>query len=332
MGDSDAWVAVALPRSRAPHPMAPTVLLAACALSPAFALAGEPPPTPTPDAESIREEALALYGERCGVRPGTAREHFALADWERLIDEGRTPADLLDLAQSIPTDCTSISFRAAVLVRGPGDGAEIVAPGPTSVAPVEPTAPPPGDVLPDPAQLRGIQDDAIRTLGPVTTMGWAFTATGLTFLGVGLGAILDGHDAGPLPTIGNALFMTSLFVSSAVGAGVLRTLPWEYRHRPLRTVTTLAFVIGVVALAVESAILLVAADTLARGLDDPFPSDLIWILAATAYGGLITASVAAQLDNTLLLARLKRDTGTRGGGVGLVPLSGGAAALLTTRW
>ncbi len=37
------------------------------------------------DEDEARESALAIYAERCGVEPGSARSRFARSDWDHLL-------------------------------------------------------------------------------------------------------------------------------------------------------------------------------------------------------------------------------------------------------
>lgn len=70
------------------------------------------------DEGATRDEALGLYFERCDVEPGSARAGFARADWDHMVGQGWTAADLLDIASHISEDCDYISFKFAVLATG----------------------------------------------------------------------------------------------------------------------------------------------------------------------------------------------------------------------
>lgn len=70
------------------------------------------------DEDAARESALAIYEERCGVEPGSARSRFARSDWGHLRADGWSAADLRDIAEEIPEDCEYISFKMAILAVG----------------------------------------------------------------------------------------------------------------------------------------------------------------------------------------------------------------------
>ena len=197
--------------------------------------------------------------------------------------------------------------------------------------PATETAPPPDEATEDPLAIEA----AYQMLRPVTTLGWTFTAVGLTLMGVGLAA--QGKvDLGPLPTVGGVLFMSSLFVTSVVGSQALRLLPTRFRGRPARMVSTVAFAIGMGALVADAILRLLVFELIVT--DAPLPLPLTVTLQAVGFGGLITASLTTQVDNSVLLGQLARERRDEGAANGVVaslapaPLPGGGALLLIGRF
>lgn len=190
------------------------------------------------------------------------------------------------------------------------------------------TAPPPEEIQEDPDQMAV----AYAMLRPVNTLGWTFTGLGLTGLGLGFGASLDGVDLGPIPAVGRVLFMSSLFVTTIVGSVALQMLPYEYRGRPARTVAAVTFAVGVAALVTDSVLRLVFAAT-----NDSMPLPLTVSLQAVGLGSLAASSLTTLIDNEVLMGQLRGDRDSRGGATaarhpGLLllptPLRGGGGAAI----
>ncbi len=205
------------------------------------------------------------------------------------------------------------------------------APASAGEVPPPETAPPADELVDDPAALEA----AYQLLRPVTALGWTFTGVGLTFMGLGW-ATQGKVDLGPLPVIGGVLFMSSLFVTSVVGSQALKLLPTRFRGRPARTVASVAFVIGMATLVTEAVLRLLVFGAIVA--DEPMPPSLSITLQAVGYGGLITASLITQIDNSVLLGQLARERqgGATAGGpvVGLAPalMPGGGALFLVGRF
>lgn len=194
------------------------------------------------------------------------------------------------------------------------------------------SAPPPDTRADDPDE----QEIAYTMLRPVNTLGWTFTGLGLTCLGVGLGASLDGIDVGPVPAVGRVLFVSSLFVTTITSSVALQMLPYRFRGRPARTVAAVAFAVGIASLVTESVLRLVFAAT-----QEPMPFPLTVSLQAAGYGGLTVASLTTLIDNEVLMAQLAEEQQERADaksarqvGLALIPapIPGGAGALLMARW
>ena len=173
---------------------------------------------------------------------------------------------------------------------------------------------------------------AYGMLRPVNTLGWTFTGLGLTGLGIGYAAALDGIDVGPVPAVGRILFMSSLFVTTIAGSVALRMLPYDYRGRPARTVAAVTFAVGMAAMVADSILRLVFAAT-----HEPMPLPLTVSLQAVGLGSLTASSLTTLIDNEVLMRQLlgvleARDTASaalRARPVLLpTPLPGGAGATI----
>jgi hypothetical protein len=70
---------------------------------------------PSADEVALRDEAIALFCERCRIDPGTAPQTQATAHWSELVGLGYTPEQLVELARALPDGCAYASFRSALL-------------------------------------------------------------------------------------------------------------------------------------------------------------------------------------------------------------------------
>lgn len=88
----------------------------------------EPAPAPVqertlePEAEeaALRDAAIQLFLERCGVDPDSAEARNTDTHWDMLVRLGYTPAHILELAQDLPDSCAYTSFRSAILASDHG--------------------------------------------------------------------------------------------------------------------------------------------------------------------------------------------------------------------
>jgi len=209
----------------------------------------------------------------------------------------------------------------------------LVPPRGAEVDEAEPENAPPAD---SPAAEPDEIEVAYRMLRPVNTLGWTFTGLGLTGLGIGYGAALDGIDVGPVPAVGRVLFLSSLFVTTIAGSVALKLLPYEYRGRPARTVAAVTFAVGVAAMVTDSILRLVFDAT-----HEPMPLPLTVSLQAVGLGTLTASSLTTLIDNEVLMRQLLDDLAVRDSaaaatrpGVMLLPapLRGGMGAAIAGRF
>lgn len=288
--------------------------------------------------DELREQALEIYVDRCGVEPGSARERYAASDWEYLVGAGYLPDVIHALAARLPEDCSYIAFKGAILAMereaNTPKRVPAAAPEPDEVE---------ADAEPDPIE------DTRRALRPMVGVGWVMSGIGMTLLGVGTAGIL-GDDYGAwsnvVGTIGGQLFMTSLMITTIAGSVIYAG---DYGHlgvRSLRHAANGMLVAGGVALIVDLAMMMAVMgaffDALGGGSGSGAPSaELANGIAIFALVALVSSSIMGQVANTELLRDLDRIHETRGSrsrspGVrwGVVPTvtQGGGGAVLVGRW
>ena len=78
------------------------------------ARAQDDPPAP-PTAEEAQQQASGLFYERCSVDPESFDGRQVGTHWEMLVVLGYDPARILELAQTLDTDCRFVSFKSAIL-------------------------------------------------------------------------------------------------------------------------------------------------------------------------------------------------------------------------
>ena len=286
----------------------------------------------------LREQALSIYADRCGVEPGSARERYAAGDWDYLVGMGYAPDAIRALAGRLPEDCPYIAFKSAILAMEREANAPVRVPA----------------VHEDPDVLEEAEsdplDETLAALRPMVGVGWVTSGIGMTLLGVGMAGTL-GHDHGAgsqvVGTIGGQFFMTSLMITTIAGSVFYAHQPAHLGVRPLRHAATGMLIAGGVALIVDVVLMMAALgaffDALGGGSASGAPAaELVNGLAIFALVALISSSITGQVANTALLRDLDRIRDTRAAGRsrsprvrwGVVPTvtEGGGGAVLVGRW
>jgi len=93
-------------------------------VGPAAGAEPDEPSAPSPEEEAqLRDQALALFEERCAPFKDTTYPDQAPWDYQQLLDWGYEPAEILMYAEGIPETCLQISFLDAIsiVIRTYGD-------------------------------------------------------------------------------------------------------------------------------------------------------------------------------------------------------------------
>jgi hypothetical protein len=243
-----------------------------------------------PDGKS-RDEALAIYFERCDVTSSPVREGYARADWANLRADGHDAETLVELADQLAPGCQYIAFRSAILAMQRERSRPARPPQRASVV---------ADQQQDGNPLRDTRD----MLRPMVGIGWTCTAVGLTMFGIGLAG--DRNEIVGLATLGGQLFMSSLIVTTIIGNTLFKGPAGALGDRDLREAANYFLFFGAALLVVG---VVVAVALLGSVLDGGRAPDgaLMGVLTASMLGSLITSSVLGQIANTDLLHNIDRE-------------------------